>query len=63
MTATKTELHRKTAEVLKPVEAGQTVVLTENGKPFAKIVPTRPIDWNKATDALKKIGAVPMPAR
>lgn len=41
MTATKTDLHRHTADVLKPVEAGETVQVTENGKPFAEIVPVR----------------------
>ena len=53
MTATKTDLHRHTADVLKPVEAGQTVSLTENGKPFATIVPApKPIDRKKAAQAL-----------
>ena len=40
MEATLTELHRKTKEVVRPVSAGgQTVTVTEHGKPVAMIVP------------------------
>jgi antitoxin (DNA-binding transcriptional repressor) of toxin-antitoxin stability system len=40
MTATVKELHNDTAKLLRPViESGQTLIITDEGVPCAKIVP------------------------
>lgn len=42
MSSTLTDLHRVTKQVLRPVLAGKTVLLTEHGKPVARIAPDYP---------------------
>jgi prevent-host-death family protein len=39
MQATLTELQRETRKVMRPVVAGRSVVITEHGRPIARIVP------------------------
>ena len=39
MQATLTDLQRSGRRVMRPVFAGQTVVITEHGRPVARIVP------------------------
>jgi antitoxin (DNA-binding transcriptional repressor) of toxin-antitoxin stability system len=43
MSSTMTELHRATKRVMRPVLAGQTVKVTDQGKPAAKITPDYPV--------------------
>lgn len=43
MSSTMTELHRSTKRVMRPVFAGQTVKVTDQGKPAAKISPDYPV--------------------
>jgi prevent-host-death family protein len=56
--ATLTELHHETARVIQPVQAGQEVVLTENGEAFAKIVPFKNFDRKAALKLLREMGPV-----
>jgi prevent-host-death family protein len=63
MEATLTDLARKTKEVVRPVQAGKEVVLTEHGEPFAKIVPFRKFDRKAAAKALRELGPINLPTR
>lgn len=42
MRSTLTDLHRATKQVMRPVLSGETVQLTEHGKPVARIAPDYP---------------------
>jgi prevent-host-death family protein len=61
--ATLTELARKTREVVRPVQAGKEVILTEHGKPFAKIVPIRKADRKRLVEALAALGPIELQPR
>jgi prevent-host-death family protein len=63
MAATLTDLARKTKDVVRPVQSGKEVVLTERGKPFAKIVPFRSFDRKAALRILREMGPVKLPSR
>ena len=58
MEATLTELSRETARVIKAVNDGQDVVITEHGKPRFKLQPIKPIDRKAAFKALMDIGPI-----
>ncbi len=59
MQATLTDLARNTKSVLRPVtNGGQTVIVTEHGKPVAKISPMRTFDRKAALKILKEMGPV-----
>lgn len=38
-----TDLHRTTKQVLRPVADGKTVKVTDQGKPYARILPDYPV--------------------
>ena len=61
--ATLTKLARKTKEVVRPVQAGKEVVLTEHGKPIAKIVPIRKTDRKRLAEAVMALGPIDLPSR
>ncbi len=55
MQATLTELARKTRSIVSPViRRGEEVVLTEFGKPVAKIVPFLPVHVFTDADAMRR---------
>jgi prevent-host-death family protein len=58
-----TELARKTKDVVRPVQAGKEVVLTEHGRPIAKIIPFREFDRKAALKIIREIGPVNVPSR
>ncbi len=59
MRATLTELRRDTSRVVRAVDKGKTVILTEHGQPRYKLTrASRKIDWKAAADALRAIGPV-----
>ena len=58
-----TDLARKTREVVRPVQAGKEVILTEHGKPIAKIVPFRKTERKRLVEALKALGPIDLPSR
>jgi len=58
MEATVTELLRETGKVLAAIEKGKTVIITEHGKPKAKITPVSHRDAEAAGRALLAIGPV-----
>jgi prevent-host-death family protein len=61
--ATLTELARKTREVVRPVQAGKEVILTEHGKPIAKIVPIRKSDRKRLAEAMMSLGPIELTSR
>ena len=63
MSATLTDLARKTKEVVRPVQAGKEVVLTQHGEPIARIVPIRKTDRKRLAEALRNLGPIDLPAR
>ena len=63
MEATLTELARKTKEVIRPVQAGKEVILTEHGQPFAKIIPYRKFGRKGLLKLLREMGPVNLPPR
>jgi len=58
MQATLTELRRDTSRIIRAVDAGKEVVLTEHGEARYKIVRTQKIDRKAAAAALRAIGPV-----
>jgi prevent-host-death family protein len=58
MQATLTELRRETGRIIRAVEKGQEVVLTEHGQPRLKLSAVKPIDRKAAAAALRAIGPV-----
>jgi len=58
MHATLTELRRETGRILRAVERGAEVVLTEHGEPRLALTAIRPLDRKAAAAALKAIGPV-----
>jgi len=59
MESTLTELRRETTKTVRPVLAGEEVIITEHGQPKFKIVPVRgQFDRAKAFKYLKAIGPV-----
>jgi prevent-host-death family protein len=64
MQATLTELRRETSRILGPViHASQKVLITENGRKIAAIVPISEPDRKRALQMLTAIGPVEMPNR
>lgn len=64
MKATLTELRRETSRILGPViHASQKVVLTEQGREVAAIVPMMEPDRKRALRMLAAIGPVDLPRR
>lgn len=64
MKATLTELRRETSRILRPViHASQSVVITENGRNIAAIVPMIAPDRKRAIKMLAAIGPVDLPGR
>jgi len=64
--ATLTELHRKTAKVVRPViDGGKTVTLTDQGQEVARIVPLKvdEPDLEKAFELIRAIGPVKLQPR
>jgi len=62
--ATLTDLHRKTAKVVRPViHGGKKLTLTNQGKDVAQIVPAPQIDRKAALELLRSIGPVKLPPR
>lgn len=43
MQATLTEVQRQARRVFRPVQAGQSVRITEHGRPFARVEPDYPV--------------------
>ena len=58
MEATVTELRQQTGKVLSAIEKGKTVIITERGKPKARIAPVSPRDKAAAAKALRAIGPI-----
>lgn len=56
---TKTELNQQTARVLARVAAGETLTITDRGRPIAQITPPKVDDW----EHLVASGRVTMPTR
>lgn len=54
------ELRNNVAEVLRRVEAGETLTVTVAGRPAARLSPMRPRQWVSG-DALRAIWASPAP--
>jgi antitoxin (DNA-binding transcriptional repressor) of toxin-antitoxin stability system len=55
MQATLSELHRETRRIVRPViHAGAEVVLTDSGKPVARIVPFMPTVTVTAAEARQR---------
>lgn len=46
----------KLAQIVKRVEKGETIEFTREGKPFAKMVPSKPLN-KKVSKAIKKMEA------
>jgi prevent-host-death family protein len=63
MEATLTELRRQTSKVMRAVEHGQQITLTEHGEPRAKIVPLRKFDRQALCRALIDLGPIDLPPR
>ncbi|HEX9343703.1 MAG TPA: type II toxin-antitoxin system prevent-host-death family antitoxin [Actinomycetota bacterium] len=62
MEATARELNQQTAQVLARVEAGETVIVTKNGRPIAVVRPYGPDDppvYPFRTDPIGHYDAVP----
>ena len=58
MKATMTDLHRRTAKVMRPVIHGRkTVEISEHGKVVAKIVPEKVCDPEKRYQAMRAFAA------
>jgi prevent-host-death family protein len=53
ITVTRTELNQQTARVLAQVEAGETVIVTDRGRPIARIVPEAVNLWDELVRAGK----------
>jgi len=58
MEATLTELKRDAGKVIRAIEQGQTLTITDHGKPKARVVPCSPKDKVAAAKALMAIGPV-----
>jgi prevent-host-death family protein len=54
------ELRNNVGEVLRRVEAGETLTVTVSGRPAAQLTPLRPRQWASG-DALRAIWASPAP--
>ena len=64
MRATLSELAKHTAEVVRPIQGGKKVVLTNHGRDFAEILPLPgPVERKAALEALRAIGPVILPPR
>ncbi len=64
MEATLTELSRHTERVLRPVLSGREVVITQHGRPVAKLVPfSNDFDRKAAWKALRELGPITIPPR
>lgn len=63
MKATLTDLHRKTAKVLKPVLEGGSVVITHHGSEVAEIRPKRRPDRKRVIQILRSMGPLELPPR
>ncbi len=48
-TITVTELNQQTKAVLDRVRAGEHLVITDRGRPIARIVPDKPTRWDQLT--------------
>jgi prevent-host-death family protein len=64
-TATLSELHIETKKVMHPViHDGDSITITEHGKPCAKIVPVENSEDRKALcDLLRSMGPIDLPPR
>ena len=58
-----TELKASLSETLARVKAGEEVLVTEHGRPIAKIVPLPPAAPEAATDDLVRAGVLLTPER
>lgn len=61
--ATLTELHRKTAKVLKPVLEGDSVIITHHGSEVAEIRPRRKANYKRMLQILRSMGPIELPPR
>lgn len=46
-TVTRTELNQQTAKVLARVAAGETLMITDHGRPIAQLSPPAPSKWDE----------------